>query len=99
MKNCENYRDIALLNVSYKICIKYKLSKYSEKILGEYQNGFRKSRSVIDQIFVLDEIQSASQEHKLKTYVLFVDLSRLMTASSEGNSSRHCKILEFLENN
>ena len=50
-RECSNYRGITLLNVIYKIfaCLIYtKLTKYSELTLGEYQAGFRPSRSTID---------------------------------------------------
>jgi sorting nexin-29 len=50
-KDCENYREISLLNTGYKIyanIIKNELSRYYESILGEEQNGFRKGRSCSD---------------------------------------------------
>lgn len=77
--NCNNYRGIALLNVTYKVlatCIKNRLNQYADKILGEYQSGFRRGRSVTDQIYVLREIQSISHEHKLPTHLLFVDFKQ-----------------------
>ena len=51
---CENYRGIALGNVAYKILSNITLGKikpYTEKIMGDYQNG--DGRSVIDNIFAL----------------------------------------------
>jgi len=51
---CENYRGIALGNEAYKILLNVILSKikpYIEKIMGDYQNGFRDRRSVVDNIF------------------------------------------------
>jgi len=50
-RECSNYRGITLLNVIYKsfACLMYnRLTKYSELTLGEYQAGFRPSRSTID---------------------------------------------------
>ena len=41
---CENYRGIALGNTAYKILaniISEKIKPYTEKITGDYQNGFR----------------------------------------------------------
>ena len=55
-KECSNYPGITLLNSIYKIftCVIYnRLAKYSELTLGEYQAGFRSSRSTIDQIHVV----------------------------------------------
>lgn len=76
---CGNYRGIALLNVMYKIlstCIKNKLRTYAEDRIGEYQSGFRKDRSVTDQIFALKEIQATSHEYRLNTYALFLDFKQ-----------------------
>lgn len=42
--NCDNYRGIALLGVTYQILasiIRNRLEKYMEEMLGEYQGGFR----------------------------------------------------------
>ena len=55
-ERCENYREIALGNAAYKILSNILLGKiklYIEKILGDYQNGFRDERSVNDNIFAL----------------------------------------------
>ena len=41
---CGNYREIALLNVAYKIfanILYQRLRPYEESIIGEYQGGFR----------------------------------------------------------
>lgn len=76
---CENYRGIALLEVVYKILtniLRKKLNQYTEKILGEYQAGFRSNRSTTDQIFALKEIQTTCYEHKIAVYVLFVDFKQ-----------------------
>ncbi|XP_068897526.1 uncharacterized protein [Tenebrio molitor] len=43
--NCENYRGISLLNVTYKVLtriIKKRLSLFHDTLIGEYQGGFRK---------------------------------------------------------
>ena len=53
---CENYRGIALGNATSKILVNIILEKikpYIEKIIGDYQNGLRDGRSVIDNIFAL----------------------------------------------
>lgn len=78
-ENCENYRGIALLSVLYKIlatCIKNKLVNHAENKLGEYQSGFRRGRSVVDQIYTLKEIQATSYQHKLQTHLLFIDFKQ-----------------------
>lgn len=76
---CNNYRGIALLNIAYKIMatsLKNRITKEAESIIGEYQCGFRPGRSVVDQLFVLREIQAESYEHKLSTHLLFIDFKQ-----------------------
>ena len=53
---CENYKILA--NV-----ILEKIKPYIEKITGDYQNGFRDGRSVIDNIFVLKIINKKIWEY------------------------------------
>ena len=58
IEECKNYRGITLLDVTYKIMatiLKKRLDKLSEKIIGDYQCGFRKVRSITDQIFMLNQ--------------------------------------------
>ncbi|XP_055375392.1 uncharacterized protein LOC129608093 [Condylostylus longicornis] len=64
-KICSNYRGISLLNVSYKIFtnILYdRINEIAEKVIGEYQCGFRRGKSTIDQCFALSQIFEKSQE-------------------------------------
>jgi hypothetical protein len=52
----KEYRERALGNVAYKILSNIILGKtipYIERNTGEYQNGFRDGRSIIDKIFAL----------------------------------------------
>lgn len=56
---CNNYRGIALLNVTYKIlsyCLLDTIKPWVEGILGDYQARFRENRYTIDQIFNLHQI-------------------------------------------
>ena len=56
---CENYRGISLLNTTYKIFSRIlceRLKPYTDKIIGQYQCGFRGGRSTIDQIHSLLQI-------------------------------------------
>ena len=53
---CHNYRGISLLNVTYKIftnLLARYIEPYVEELLGDYQCGFQKGRSSMDQIFCL----------------------------------------------
>jgi len=59
-ERCENYRGIALGNPAYKILsgtILGKIKPYTEKVMGDYQNGCRDGRSVNDNIFALKTIE------------------------------------------
>ena len=49
--DCNNYRDITLLDIVYKVfsnILNERLKKITENALGEYQCGFRKNRSTSD---------------------------------------------------
>ena len=65
-------RGIALGNAAYKILaniILEKIKPYIEKITGDYQNGFRDGRSVIDNIFVLKIINEKIWEYQNVQYL------------------------------
>ena len=50
-----------------------KIKPYTEKITGDYQNGFRAARSVTDNIFVLKIIDKKMQEYNQSVQYLFID--------------------------
>lgn len=75
-RNCNNYRGISLLNTAYKVfsvALYNRLIKYVEPQLGEYQGGFRKNRSTIDQIFSLRQIMEKAKEFNKIIWILFID--------------------------
>ena len=54
-KQCNNYRGLSLLNITYKIfaiLLYNRLSEIIEPEIGNYQMGFRPNRSTIDNIFI-----------------------------------------------
>jgi len=54
--DCQTYRGISLLSVIYKVFAKIlakRLSPYTEQIIADYQCGFRRDRSTVDQILIL----------------------------------------------
>jgi sorting nexin-29 len=56
--DCSNYRGISLLNSGYKIydkIITQRFKTISEAILLVEQNGFRRGRSSIDNVFILKQ--------------------------------------------
>lgn len=73
-----NYRGISFMNCVAKILmgvISERLSNWTEKhkILNEYQAGFRKNYSTIDNIYNLSTIVNLKLNEKKKVYAYFVD--------------------------
>jgi sorting nexin-29 len=57
--NCENYREISLLNSAYKVysrIINQQLKTITDILLEEEQAGFRKGRSCTDNNFVIKQL-------------------------------------------
>ncbi|XP_011685761.1 PREDICTED: uncharacterized protein PF11_0207-like [Wasmannia auropunctata] len=77
-----NYRGISLLCTAYKIyaeILRKRLEKEAEEkgLVPESQAGFRKGRSTIDNIFVLNHIMQREKRQggkDMKVYMLFADL-------------------------
>jgi len=73
---CENYKGIAMGNAAYKILLNIILGKikpYVEKVMGDYQNGFRDERCVIDNIFALKIINKILWECNQSVQYLFIN--------------------------
>ena len=75
----KNYRGITLLSTAYKIyteVIRKRLEKEVEEkmLLPEGQAGFRKGRSTLDNIFILNHIVQRAKRKNKKVYTMFVDL-------------------------
>ena len=77
-----NYRGISLLDIGYKILASIMAERLSEKLerekkLTEAQAGFRKKRSTIELIFVLNTIIGNRLKRKRgKLYAVFVDFKK-----------------------
>jgi hypothetical protein len=57
--DCSNYRGISLLSASYKIVSNILLSRlipYADEIVGDYQCGFWRKKSMTDQIFYIRQV-------------------------------------------
>jgi len=71
---CDNYRGITLRNAAFKILsniILGKIKSYIEKVVGDYQNGFRHGRAVIGNIFALKIINEELWEYNQSVQYLF----------------------------
>lgn len=78
-KECNNYRGIALVNITYKIlsyCILDRIKPLAENILGDYQAGFRENKSTIDQIFIIRQLAQKNWEFDQELHTLFVDFKK-----------------------
>ena len=76
---CENYRGITLGKAVYKILpniILGKIKPYIENVMGDYQNGFRDGRSVIDNIFALKIISEKLWQYNQIVQYLFIDFQK-----------------------
>jgi len=98
---CENYRGIALGNAAYKTLsniILGKIKPYIEKVMGDYQNGFRDGRSVIDNIFALKIINEKLWEHNQSVQYLFIDSQKAYHSIHRDTVWQCMKNLKFLLN-
>jgi hypothetical protein len=78
---CENYRGITLKNAACKSLsnvILGKIKPYIEKVMGDYQNGFRDRRSVINKVFALKIINEKLWENKHSVQYLFIDFQKAL---------------------
>ena len=106
---CSNYRGITLLNVAYKILSSVILSRlkgFSEEAVGEYQAGFRRNRSTVDQIFTLRQAMEKCYEYNTDLHMLFVDFKQAFDSinrkklleylSKKGLPTKMCKLIKMV---
>jgi hypothetical protein len=77
--DCNNYRGISLLSPAYKILSNILLSRltpYVNKIIGDHQCGFRRSRSTTDQIFYIRQILEKKWEYNGTVHQSFIDFKK-----------------------
>ncbi|XP_014772536.1 uncharacterized protein LOC106870801 [Octopus bimaculoides] len=77
--DCKNYRGIFLLSTVGKTFARVILSRLQllvSRIYTESQCGFRRSRSAIDMIFSIRQLQKKSREQKMPLYMAFIDLKK-----------------------
>jgi sorting nexin-29 len=94
-RDCTNYRGITLLDIAYKVfsnILNERLKKITENLLGDYQCGFRKDRSTIDQIFTIRQMTEKHYKHNQDLHMLFVDFKQ-----ASDSTDRH-KLYQATEN-
>lgn len=111
VNNVTNYRGLSLLDTLYKVftgIILNRINSWIEcnDILNEYQAGFRKGYSTVDNIFNLTSIVSLNFAKKQKTFAFFVDFScafdliprnsLFYKLSNMGMSTKMIKMLQLL---
>jgi len=79
--DCNNYRGNSLLPTCYKelsniLLTRVSVSVYVDKIIGDHQCPFRRSRSTLDQIFTLRRILEKKWEYNGTVYQLFIDFKK-----------------------
>lgn len=80
INNVSNYRGLSLLDTIYKIFTGLILNRINtwidvHCILNEYQAGFRKNYSTVDNLFNITSIVNLNFLKKMKTYAFFIDFS------------------------
>jgi len=76
---CSNYSGISLLNTVHKIlatAINNSLKSYTEDLLSQEQNGFRRKWSTMDNIFIMRQILEKRYEYNIEMHELFIDIKQ-----------------------
>ena len=77
-KQCNNYRGISLLNITYKIfaiLLYNRLSKIIEPEIGNYRMRFRSNRS-IDNILIVRQTYEKCHEYNVDRHNIFITSSQ-----------------------
>ena len=79
LRNCDNWRGIALLDVVGKVVariLQERLQQVAEEELPESQCGFCKGRGCADMFFTIRQFVEKAIEHRTKQFFLFIDLKK-----------------------
>ena len=77
--DCNNYRGISLLSIvgkAYARVVLNRLQKLAERVYPESQCGFRASRSTIDMVFSVRQLQEKCRKQRRPLYLAFIDLTK-----------------------
>ena len=79
LKECSNYRTIALISHASKVMLKIfqaRLQQYVHRKLPDSQAGFRKGRGTRDQIVNISWIMEKAREFQKNIYFCFIDYAK-----------------------
>ena len=79
VKDCNNYRTIALISHASKILLIIILNRLKPKVedeLSDCQAGYRKNRGTIDMLFVLQILIEKIRNTDQKMFIIFVNYSK-----------------------
>ena len=84
-----NYRPITLTSCISKLLTKILAKRLrdlieKEDIIGAEQNGFRSSRTCIDNIFILNSVLEMNKNKKLLSHIMFIDLQEAYDRVNRG---------------
>ena len=76
-----NYRPIAIISVTYKLCmlmVRESIDKWTEDsgMMGEIQGGFRRGRRTEDNFFILERLIEMVKGRKEEIFVAFLDMEK-----------------------
>ncbi|XP_030747133.1 uncharacterized protein LOC115875768 [Sitophilus oryzae] len=78
---CGNYRGISLLAVAGKILEKIIINRmmpYVDKLIPDFQSGFRPRRSTVNMVFCLRQIQEKTIEQQQNVHFAFIDITKAL---------------------
>jgi hypothetical protein len=77
--DCNNYRGISLSSTAYKILssiIITRLIPRVSEVIEDHQCGFRRNRSITDQIFYIRQMLEKKWEYNGMVHQLFIDFKK-----------------------
>ncbi len=89
--DCDNYRGIALLDVTGKVLARIladRLAPWAEGVLAEAQCGFRRGRRAADQVFALRMLIEKAVKKGRPLHICFVDLEKAYDSVKRENMWR-----------
>lgn len=101
-RQAENYRGIAIGNSVYKLyasIINSRLTQYVEEngLLPDTQNGFRRKRSTIDNIYILNYCAQYAINRGQHLYCAFIDFKAAFDTVNRDKLMRKMKLLNVPE--